>query len=38
MIKTIFFDFDGVLTTDKSGSYTTCTNIQIEIKDYERNE
>ncbi len=28
MIKTIFFDFDGVLTTDKSGSYTTCRYIQ----------
>ena len=28
MIKIIFFDFDGVLTTDPSGSYTTCKNIQ----------
>ncbi|MEM7131521.1 MAG: HAD hydrolase-like protein [Chloroflexota bacterium] len=28
MIKTIFFDFDGVLTTDKSGSYTTCKYLQ----------
>jgi len=28
MIKTIFFDFDGVLTTDKTGSFTTCKNIQ----------
>ncbi|MBM3227931.1 HAD-IA family hydrolase [Candidatus Peribacteria bacterium] len=28
MIKTIFFDFDGVLTLDGSGSFTTCTNIQ----------
>ncbi|MEM7531856.1 MAG: HAD family hydrolase [Chloroflexota bacterium] len=27
-ISTIFFDFDGVLTTHKSGSYTTCLNIQ----------
>jgi putative hydrolase of the HAD superfamily len=33
MIKTIFFDFDGVLTTDKSGSYTTCKYIQGFIKD-----
>ena len=32
MIKTIFFDFDGVLTTDKSGSYTTCKYIQGFIK------
>lgn len=31
MIKTIFFDFDGVLTIDGSGSYTTCTNIQKRI-------
>ncbi len=28
MIKTIFFDFDGVLTLDHSGSFTTCTHIQ----------
>lgn len=28
MIKTIFVDFDGVLTIDSSGSYTTCANIQ----------
>jgi FMN phosphatase YigB (HAD superfamily) len=28
MITTIFFDFDGVLTTEKSGSYTTCKNLQ----------
>ena len=28
MIETIFFDFDGVLTTDPSGSYTTCQYIQ----------
>ena len=27
MIKTIFFDFDGVLTTDSSGWFTTCKNI-----------
>lgn len=27
MIKTIFFDFDGVLTPDKSGSYTTFNYI-----------
>ena len=33
MIKTIFFDFDGVLTIGSSGSYTTCTNIQKEIPD-----
>lgn len=33
MIKTIFFDFDGVLTIDGSGSYTTCTNIQKIIPD-----
>jgi len=24
MIKRVFFDFDGVLTTDKTGSVTTC--------------
>jgi len=36
MIKAIFFDFDGVLTTDKTGSYTTCkylyekTGIEIQ--------
>jgi HAD superfamily hydrolase (TIGR01509 family) len=33
MIKTIFFDFDGVLTLDDSGSHTTCTNIQKCIPD-----
>ena len=33
MIKVIFFDFDGVLTTDASGSYTTCTNIRRELPD-----
>jgi len=31
MISTIFFDFDGVLTTDKNGWYTTCKNIQKTI-------
>lgn len=33
MIKAIFFDFDGVLTLDSAGSYTTCTNIQKCIPD-----
>lgn len=33
MIKTIFFDFDGVLTIDGAGSVTTCTNIQKHIPD-----
>jgi HAD superfamily hydrolase (TIGR01509 family) len=33
MIKTIFFDFDGVLTLDGSGSFTTCTNIQKHAPD-----
>lgn len=33
MIKVIFLDFDGVLTTDPSGSYTTCRNIQQHIPD-----
>ncbi len=33
LIKTIFFDFDGVLTTDKSGSYTTCKYIQRFVSD-----
>lgn len=33
MIKTIFFDFDGVLTTDGAGSFTTCTSIQKHIPD-----
>ena len=33
MIKTIFFDFDGVLTTDKAGSQTTCKNIHKLIPD-----
>lgn len=27
MIKAIFFDFDGVLTRDKSGYLTTCRNL-----------
>ena len=27
MINAIFFDFDGVLTPDKTGSYTICTYI-----------
>lgn len=38
MIKTIFFDFDGVLTTDGKGSGITCKNIQKEIPDvpYEK--
>lgn len=33
MIKTVFFDFDGVVTVDGSGSFTTCTNIQKRIPD-----
>lgn len=33
MIKTVFFDFDGVLTIDGAGSVTTCTNIQKHIPD-----
>jgi len=33
MIKVIFFDFDGVLTTDSSGAFTTCTNIQRYLPD-----
>ncbi len=28
MIKAIFFDFDGVLTTDPRGSYTTCVYLE----------
>ncbi len=38
MIKAIFFDFDGVLTTDGKGSGITCKNIQKEIPDvpYEK--
>ena len=24
MIRAVFFDYDGVLTTDKTGTYTTC--------------
>ncbi|PIQ79985.1 hypothetical protein COV81_00180 [Candidatus Peregrinibacteria bacterium CG11_big_fil_rev_8_21_14_0_20_41_10] len=36
MIKTIFFDLDGVLTTDKSGSFTTCKFISAQLgKDYD---
>jgi len=27
MIKAVFFDYDGVLTPDKSGAYTTCKYI-----------
>lgn len=33
MIKAVFFDFDGVLTLDGTGSLTTCTNIQKHIPD-----
>src|SRR3989339_354633 len=33
MIKIVFFDFDGVLTIDGSGSFTTCTNMQKRIPD-----
>lgn len=33
MIQTIFFDFDGVLTTDKTGSGTTCKNLHRLISD-----
>lgn len=33
MIKTIFFDFDGVLTLDASGLYTTCMAIQKHVPD-----
>jgi hypothetical protein len=33
MIKTIFFDFDGVITLDSKGSFTTCQNIQKHIPD-----
>lgn len=29
-IKNIFFDFDGVLTTDTNGSKTICTNLSLE--------
>ena len=31
MIKKIFFDFDGVLTTDKTGSYTNCKYFSQKI-------
>ncbi|MFH1255994.1 MAG: HAD hydrolase-like protein [Candidatus Diapherotrites archaeon] len=30
MIKAIFFDFDGVLTTHKNGWYSTCLNLSKE--------
>jgi HAD superfamily hydrolase (TIGR01549 family) len=33
MIKTIFFDFDGVLTTDSCGSHTICASIKKHIPD-----
>lgn len=33
MMKAVFFDFDGVLTIDGAGSFTTCTNIQKRIPD-----
>lgn len=33
MIKAVFFDFDGVLTTDGNGSGTTCRNIQKAVPD-----
>jgi putative hydrolase of the HAD superfamily len=32
-IKWIFFDFDGVITLDKSGSFTTCTYLTKFIPD-----
>lgn len=31
MIKKIFFDFDGVLTTDKTGSHTNCKYFSQKI-------
>lgn len=31
MIKKIFFDFDGVLTTDKTGSHTSCKYFSKKI-------
>lgn len=31
MIRAIFFDFDGVLTTDIAGSYTTCKNLSAKL-------
>lgn len=31
MITTIFFDFDGVLTPDKSGSITTCRTLHSAV-------
>ena len=33
MITTIFFDFDGVLTTDTNGSGTVCRNLQKAVPD-----
>ena len=33
VIKWIFFDFDGVITLDKSGSFTTCTYLKKFIPD-----
>ncbi len=30
MIKTIYFDFDGVLTSDTNGSKTICTTLALE--------
>jgi len=33
MKTTVFFDFDGVLTTDKSGSYSTCIGLQKVLPD-----
>jgi putative hydrolase of the HAD superfamily len=33
VITTIFFDFDGVLTKDTTGSFTTCTNLQKQLPD-----
>lgn len=32
MIKKIFFDFDGVLTTDKTGSHTNCKYFSLKIE------
>jgi len=31
LYRAIFFDLDGVLTTDSKGSYTTCKNIQKHV-------
>ena len=38
MIKTIFFDFDGVLTTDTNGSGTVCRNLQKLVPDLSFDE